>query len=436
MPRQSASLVTALLTFVLVANLVPLMTVPTVLPELQSRWHLTAGQAGWIGSVYFAGYAIAAPILTSLSDRIDGRWVLAGSSLVGAAASIAFGVWADGFWIALALRFVSGAAMAGIHMPGLKMLADRTLGPAQLRSAGVYTSSYALGNAGSSLIAGIVESLFDWQAPFVAGGIVTLLALPALALVRPAAKQAATEEAPAQPVTLRRNRALVAYIVGFAGNTWEVFAIRVCFVACLAWTLRLPGNNIVLPNLGVVSGLAALAGVPVSIAVAELAVRYRGPTVIVVTALLSVLVCLGLAATAGGNVFVVLALLVLLQVTSFAVSARWERAPSPPHVRPSVAGRSVSTRRWASPAALPGPRSSVSCSSISAAPRTPTPGRALSSSWAWARQSPLRRPGWPDQIHAQGPRAEGHRRVLIVPVALIVDAIDKECAIGVARSQR
>lgn len=317
-PRQSASLITALLTFVLVANLVPLMTVPTVLPDLQARWHLTAGQAGWIGSIYFAGYAIAAPILASLSDRIDGRWVLAGSSLAGAAASIAFGICADGFWLAFALRFVSGAAMAGVHMPGLKMLADRTLGPAQLRSAGIYTSSYALGNAGSALIAGVVQSLLDWRAPFVVGGIVTLLALPALALLRPAPRQAAKEETPAHPVMLRRNRALVAYIVGFAGNTWEVFAIRVWFVACLAWTLRLPGNDIDLPNLGVVSGLAALAGVPVSIAVAELAVRYRGSTVIVVTALLSVLVCLGLAATAGGNVFVVLALLVLLQVTSFA----------------------------------------------------------------------------------------------------------------------
>jgi MFS family permease len=316
--RQSASLVTGLLTFVLVANLVPLMTVPTVLPHLQSQWRLTAGQAGWVGSIYFAGYAIAAPILTSLSDRIDGRWVLAGSSLAGAAASIAFGVCADGFWLALALRFVSGAAMAGIHMPGLKMLADRTLGPAQLRSAGIYTSSYALGNAGSSLIAGVVESLFDWQAPFVAAGIITLLALPALALVQPEPRHAATEGTPAGPVVLRRNRALVAYVVGFAGNTWEVFAIRVWFVACLAWTLRLPGNDIVLPNLGVVSGLAALAGVPVSIAVAELAVRYRGSTVIVLTCLVSVLVCLALAATAGGNVFVVLALLVLLQVTSFA----------------------------------------------------------------------------------------------------------------------
>jgi predicted MFS family arabinose efflux permease len=401
--RQSASLITALLSFVLVANLVPLMTVPTVLPELQSHWHLSAGQAGWIGSIYFAGYAIAAPILTSLSDRIDGRWVLAGSSLVGAAASIAFGLFADGFWPALALRFASGVAMAGIHMPGLKMLAERTHGPAQLRSAGIYTSSYALGNAGSSLIAGVVDSLFDWQAPFVVSGIVTLLALPALALVQSVPKHAATEEKTAHPVSLRHNRPLIAYIVAFAGNTWEVFAIRVWFVACLAWTLQLPGNDIALPNLGVVSGLAALAGVPVSIAIAELAVRYRRSTVIVLTCLVSVAVCLGLAATAGGNVFVVLALLVLLQVTSFAdVGALGAGAVA----STQAAERSGSMRRWALPAASSGPQSSASCSSVSAAPKVPTPGRPHSSSWAWAPPSLPRLPGLPDRMSDRRPDAE------------------------------
>ncbi len=103
--RQSASLITALLSFVLVANLVPLMTVPTVLPDLQSHWRLSAGQAGWIGAIYFAGYAIAAPILTRLSDRIDGRWVLAGSSLVGGGESRAFGRLGEGVWRAIETRF-------------------------------------------------------------------------------------------------------------------------------------------------------------------------------------------------------------------------------------------------------------------------------------------------------------------------------------------
>ena len=94
--------------------------------------------------------------------------------------------------------------------------------------------------------------------------------------------------------------------------------MRVWFVAYLAWTLSLPGNNLLLPPLGLVSGLASLAGVPASLAMAEIAARYGRRRVIVGICLVSVLVCLGLAATAGGPIAVVLTLLVLVQITSFA----------------------------------------------------------------------------------------------------------------------
>jgi hypothetical protein len=103
-----------------------------------------------------------------------------------------------------------------------------------------------------------------------------------------------------------------------AGNTWEVFAVRVWFVAYLAWTLNLPGNNLPLPALGVVAGVASLAGVPASIAVAELASLYGRRRAIVATCLVSVLVCLTLAVTACSPILPVLTLLVLVQITSFA----------------------------------------------------------------------------------------------------------------------
>jgi MFS family permease len=118
--------------------------------------------------------------------------------------------------------------------------------------------------------------------------------------------------------SLLRNRELVAYVVAFAGNTWEVFSIRVWFVACLGWTLNLRGNALSLPALGVVAGITALAGVPASIVVAEIARRCGRRRTIVYTCLGSVVVCLALAATSGGPIWVVLLLLVVLQITSFA----------------------------------------------------------------------------------------------------------------------
>jgi MFS family permease len=110
----------------------------------------------------------------------------------------------------------------------------------------------------------------------------------------------------------------MAYVAAFAGNTWEVFAVRVWFVAYLAWLLRLPGNQIPLPSLGLVAGIASLAGVPASMVMAEIAARRGRRPVVIGICLVSVATCLALSATAGGSIWIVLPLLVLVQVTSFA----------------------------------------------------------------------------------------------------------------------
>jgi len=58
--------------------------------------------------------------------------------------------------------------------------------------------------------------------------------------------------------------------------------------------------------------------VPVSMVMAEVAVRRGRRPVIIGICLVSVAICLTLAATAGGPIGVVLPLLVLVQITSFA----------------------------------------------------------------------------------------------------------------------
>jgi len=299
------------------ANLVPMATFAAVMPEITADWSLTASEAGWIGGIYFGGYAASVPILASATDKVDARWIFVGCSLLAALASFAFAGLADGFWMALALRFLTGVAFAGVHMPGLKLLADRVAGRARARGSAIYTSSYALGTAGSFLLSGVVDESFGWRASFVASGIVPLLAVVAIALL-----PAPSQRLPAAVVALdfRRvlhDRALMAYVLAFAGNIWEVSAVRAWFVAYLAWTLSLPGNHLRLPEPAIISGLASLAGFPASVAVAELALRY-GRGAIVATCLVSVLVCLGLAATAGGPTIVVLPLLVIVQITSIA----------------------------------------------------------------------------------------------------------------------
>src|SRR5579883_1903207 len=294
-PPARAGRATALMVFALTVNLVPMASFAAVLPEIARAWHLSASAAGWIGGVYFAGYAAAVPVLASLTDHIDGRRVFAASSLLGAAASFAFAGCAEGLWTALGLRFLSGVA----------------------RGSAVYASSYALGAAGSFFVAGAADAALGWRATFTISGIAPLLALAAIALLPPA-----VEAPPATPFVfdlrpLLRNRALMAYVLAFAGNIWEVSAVRAWFVAYLAWILRLPHHDLALPDPAVISGLASLAGFPASLLVAELALRW-GPRAIVATCLASIAVLLGLAASAGGPTLVILPLLVLAQVASMA----------------------------------------------------------------------------------------------------------------------
>jgi MFS family permease len=309
---------TALLSFGLVANLAALMTFAATLHEIAVDWSLDASESGWIGGIYFAGYAIAVPFLASATDRMDGRWLYVGSALLGAAASFAFAFFAHGFFVALVLRFLGGIGLAGVHMPGLNLLMDRIGRSFQGRAAGIYTSSYAAGNAGSFLIAGLVDAAFGWRATFIAAGIGPLLSICALALLPPRSVDRQFNHRRPSFRALLCNRALIAYVAAFAGNTWEVFAVRVWFVAYLAWMLTLPGNHITLPALGLIAGIASLAGVPASIVMAEMAARHGRRTVVIGICLASVATCLALAATAGGSIWTVLPLLILVQITSFA----------------------------------------------------------------------------------------------------------------------
>jgi hypothetical protein len=103
-------------------------------------------------------------------------------------------------------------------------------------------------------------------ATFVATQIGSLLSICALGLL-PAGSTRHRFDKRLPPLrALFRNGTLIAYVAAFAGNTWEVFAVRVwfCRIPCLAAAPSRQSNR--LPPLGLVSGVASLSGVPVSTA--------------------------------------------------------------------------------------------------------------------------------------------------------------------------
>src|SRR5579875_1304738 len=178
-----------------------------------------------------------------------------------------------------------------------------------------HARAQAAGRAHLRAVAGAVDAVLGWRATFAIGGVAPLSALAAVALLPPAVEAVPAAGFAFDFRPLLRNRALMAYVLAFAGNLWEVSAVWAWFVAYLAWTLGLPHHRLQIPAPAVISGLAALAGFPASLLVAELALRW-GPRAIVATCLASIAILLGLAASAGGPALVSLPLLIAAQIAA------------------------------------------------------------------------------------------------------------------------
>ncbi|MBI3053993.1 MAG: MFS transporter [Betaproteobacteria bacterium] len=91
----------------------------TLLPVLMKAWGLNNSEAGLISGVFYTGYMLAVPVLTSLTDRVDSRRVYLFACALSAVGAGGFAWFANGLWSALVFQFLIGAGLAGTYMPGL-----------------------------------------------------------------------------------------------------------------------------------------------------------------------------------------------------------------------------------------------------------------------------------------------------------------------------
>ena len=258
-----------------VLTMVGVFSFPALLPGFKADWSLSNTEAGWISGVVFAGYTVAVPVLTTLTDRIDARRVYLAGAVIAAVSALGFALTAQGFWSALAWRALGGVGLAGTYMPGLKALVDRTEGPSQTRWISFYTASFSLGTSGSFLVTGAVAEAFGWRAAFVlaAGAALVAVALVAASVppVTPLPPVRRTNPFDFAPVL--RNRAAMGYVLGYAAHVWELFGARSWMVAFLAWVLAAQPAATGPSPTGVAT-IAALLAMVSSVAGADLAARF------------------------------------------------------------------------------------------------------------------------------------------------------------------
>lgn len=99
-------------------------TASAVSPQLAPRWGLGTSETAWLTGIvqlgFVCGTAVAAVL--NLSDVIPARFLFSASALLGAVANVLL-LHVNGYGGALACRFATGAMLAGVYPPAMKMTA-------------------------------------------------------------------------------------------------------------------------------------------------------------------------------------------------------------------------------------------------------------------------------------------------------------------------
>jgi MFS family permease len=273
---------------------------PALLPGFIDRWGLSASEAGWMVGVFFAGYVVAVPVLVALTDRVAARRIYLVGAGCTALSHLGFVLVADGFWSGMALRALAGVGWAGCYMPGLKVLADGLRGDAQARAVGWHAAGVGISGAASFLMAGGLDALAGPTAPFLFAAVAATGALAIGAVAMPRTAPAGGVRAGLldfRPVL--RNRAAMAWIVGYTVHTWEMAVVRAWGVTFLATAIALHGAPAWLPGPAVSIALAGLLGIAVSLAGNEMAVRLGRRRIVSLAMASGGVLALGAGATVG-----------------------------------------------------------------------------------------------------------------------------------------
>ena len=195
-------------------------------PAIAGEFALDAAGRAWLTMAVQAGFVAGTLLtaLTNLADAINARRLFAIGCAVGAAGNAAI-LLAPGAASIIALRFLTGAALAWVYPPGMKIAAAWFL-ERRGTALGIVVGAVGIGSALPHLLAWLGTGV-AWR-PLV--GISSLLALAGGAIVLVAVKDGpyVSASAPFDRHALRvvlgsRGTRLAMY--GYFGHMWELYAM-------------------------------------------------------------------------------------------------------------------------------------------------------------------------------------------------------------------
>jgi MFS family permease len=220
-----------------VLGMASFVTFPALLPDFQREWGLSNTEAGWISGVFFAGFVASTPVLTTLTDRIDPKWVFLAGMVITGISSIGFGWFAEGVWSATFWRILHGVGYGACYMPGMKALSDAVPKSAQGRAVAFFTATYTIGVSFSFFVSGPASAAFGWQTTYLLFGIGPVIAIVLVALVLPVGPVRDVTQTVFEFKPIVRSKPTLAYMAAYFFHNSESSTIRAFVVSFLVVAL-------------------------------------------------------------------------------------------------------------------------------------------------------------------------------------------------------
>jgi MFS family permease len=204
----------------------PWFSASAVAPTLARVWQLSPLGTSWLTisvQLGFVAGALVSAILT-LADRFSARRLVAGAAALAAAATLGVAA-STGIGAGIVCRLLTGAALAGVYPPGMKIAAGWFKEGRGL-AIGILVGALTVGSASPHLVRWAVSPT-AWRVVMVAAAVSAIAG--ALLVLR--VPNDGPFAAPSPPFSLAaaprilRDHAVALANFGYLGHMWELYAM-------------------------------------------------------------------------------------------------------------------------------------------------------------------------------------------------------------------
>jgi MFS family permease len=233
-----------------------------VQPLIQHEFKIDDAQMGFLTTVFFICYMVAAPLIAPLADRYQRKWIMAAGAVVWSVATLLSAV-THNYDELLLRHLIVGIGEATFVVIAPAFLSDLFPESKRGRVMGLFYLSLPVGSAFGYVVGGVLGHRYGWRMPFLVGAIPGLLLACGMLFVREP-ERGASDHLPnsierGTMLGLLRNKAFWTVSLGMAMMTFAVGGMQVWMPTFLTRVRGVPLDraNLIFGGMTVVAGTVA-----------------------------------------------------------------------------------------------------------------------------------------------------------------------------------